>query len=93
MARTDTIVVYEDVPVVIPISALLANDSDIDRDPIEFVEWFRSIVDGPLNGKIEYNADGDLLFTPDRDATYSGGFRYRVTDNADGTAVAKINAA
>src|SRR5690606_36971300 len=66
-------------------------DTDIDLDPLEFLEWFRGALDMPLNGTLEYDVDGNLLFTPDPDATASGGFRYRITDNAEGTATAKVN--
>ncbi|WP_425290366.1 cadherin-like domain-containing protein [Bosea lathyri] len=34
VAGDDIIHVYEDVPTIIPRAALLANDSDIDRDPL-----------------------------------------------------------
>ena len=91
VAARDSIVVFEDIPTVIPIAALLANDTDIDRDPLDFLAWFTLRQDGPLNGTLEYNADGDLLFTPFQDATRSGGFRYRVTDNADGIAEGKVD--
>ena len=90
-AVTDVITVYEDVPTVIPISVLLANDTDIDRDPIEFVSWRvpggieAILAGGPLNGTVEENADGDLLFTPNLNVTETGGFFYTVTDNRDGS--------
>ena len=92
-AVRDTIYVFEDVPTVIPISALLGNDTDIDRDPLRFVSWryanffdaFRFPGAGPVNGTIEYDQDGNLLFTPFANADASGGFIYRVTDDADGS--------
>ncbi len=92
-AVRDTIYVFEDVPTVIPISALLGNDTDIDRDPLRFVSWryanffdaFRFPGAGPVNGTIEYDQDGNLLFTPFANADASGGFIYTVTDDADGS--------
>lgn len=89
VAAKDTIYVYEDVPTVIELDTLLANDTDIDRDPLTFLGW--SNAQFPLNGKLEYDVDGNLLFTPDRDATASGGFRYTITDNADGNATGKVD--
>ncbi|WP_327194515.1 tandem-95 repeat protein [Novosphingobium beihaiensis] len=96
VANADVIYVNEDIPTVIPISALLANDTDIDLDTIEFVGYripnnldaltYGADAAKALNGTLEYDADGNILFTPNRDATVSSGLVYRVTDNADGTA-------
>ena len=87
-ANTDTIYVYEDIPTVITIDSLLANDTDVDRDPLTFLGWGPGR--GGLNGTLEYDAEGNLLFTPDRDATRSGGFTYTITDNADGEATGDV---
>ena len=40
----------------------------------------------PVNGTIEYDADGNLLFTPFANADQSGGFIYSITDGVDGSA-------
>jgi|GEM_PF-2436836 len=95
-AQDDVIQVYEDVPTVIPISVLLGNDTDIDRDPIEFVSWrgltfAEEFFLGPLNGTITYTDEGDLLFTPFLNADRSSGFYYTVTDNRDGSSEAFVN--
>jgi hypothetical protein len=94
-ATRDTIYVYEDVPTVIPIEALLGNDTDIDRDQLSFVGWrylvgvdalrFGDAARGAINGTIEFNEHGQLLFTPKLDASRSSGFVYSVTDGRDGT--------
>ena len=91
VAHTDIINVFEDVPIVIPLAVLLGNDTDVDRDPISFVSWrypdfIDELIHGDLNGTITVNQNGDLVFTPDLNATRSGGFYYTITDNADGTA-------
>ncbi len=88
-AVTDIINVFEDVPTLIPISVLLGNDTDIDRDTIEFVSWrlptaSEELANGPLNGVVLENADGDLVFTPDLNSVTSSGFYYSVTDGSDG---------
>ncbi|MCV0425006.1 MAG: tandem-95 repeat protein, partial [Roseibium sp.] len=95
-AQNDVIQVYEDVPYVIPISVLLGNDTDIDRDPIEFVSWrgltfAEEFLLGSLNGTITYTDEGDLLFTPDLNADESSGFFYTVTDNRDGSTEAFVD--
>jgi Ca2+-binding RTX toxin-like protein len=83
VAGSDQIHVFEDVPTVIKLSTLLGNDTDIDRDPLRFVGF--APLRG-LNGTLEFNADGDLLFTPWRNASSSSGFTYTITDDRDGSA-------
>lgn len=94
VARRDVIYVNEDIPVVIPIAQLLANDTDVDRDVIRFLGW-RPATDLDLlafggddnrkpNGNVEFDADGNLVFTPKRDASKSSGFVYKITDDIDG---------
>ncbi|HMO69623.1 MAG TPA: Ig-like domain-containing protein, partial [Novosphingobium sp.] len=96
VAVADRIFVAEDIPTVIRLSTLLANDTDVDLDELQIIGWrplnglgdfftFGPDAVGPLNGTLELNADGDLLFTPNIDATFSSGFVYLLTDNADGT--------
>ena len=96
VAHRDVIYVNEDIPVIIPLATLLANDTDIDRDPLRVLGWrltepFDALIFGgdagqPLNGTIEYDGNGNLVFTPNRDASQSSGFVYRITDDADGEA-------
>ncbi len=100
VARRDVIYVNEDIPVVIPIAQLMANDSDVDRDPLRFVGWrettrfdaltYGAEAGGTLNGTIESDGAGNLVFTPDRGASRSAGFVYRITDDADGEAEAYV---
>ncbi|MEX0310193.1 MAG: tandem-95 repeat protein, partial [Tateyamaria sp.] len=45
----------------------------------------------PLNGIVEQDANGDFLFTPNRDADVSGGIVYLLSDGADGTAEGYID--
>ncbi|WP_244651328.1 tandem-95 repeat protein [Rhizobium sp. CFBP 8762] len=94
VAYRDIVYVNEGVPTLIPIATLLSNDVDIDRDPLTYLGWRRtspldalrwgSEAGGTLNGIIEADANGNLLFTPNHDASKSAGFVYSVTDNADG---------
>ncbi|MEM7478194.1 MAG: Ig-like domain-containing protein, partial [Planctomycetota bacterium] len=55
-----------------------SNDSDIDGDALSY-----SLINGPSNGTLSFNADGTFTYTPN--ANYNGldGFRYEVCD-ADG---------
>ncbi|EFL88196.1 tandem-95 repeat protein [Ahrensia sp. R2A130] len=89
VANTDVIEVYEDVPFTIPLELLLANDTDIDRDELEFVSW-QWLVPEFTNGDIYQQANGDLLFTPDADTNRVSVFTYVVTDNRDGTDTGEV---
>ncbi|KMO11849.1 tandem-95 repeat protein, partial [Methylobacterium platani] len=101
VARRDVIYVNEDIPVVIPIAQLLANDDDVDRDPVRFVGWraptaldaltYGADAGNRLNGTIEADGAGNLVFTPDRDASRSSGIVYRITDDADGEAESYVD--
>lgn len=86
VANTDTIEVFEDVPTIILFDTLLANDTDIDRDPLEIFGWASRGSYFDLNGTVEILENGTgFLFTPNLNSTESDGFLYAVTDNADGT--------
>ncbi|MEQ1906109.1 MAG: cadherin domain-containing protein, partial [Pirellulaceae bacterium] len=62
---------------------LLANDSDIDGDPMTVV-----LVSGPASGTLLVNADGSFEFTPTPGFSGDMSFRYYVTDGAlDSSAV------
>ncbi|MEC3860643.1 tandem-95 repeat protein [Mesobacterium sp. TK19101] len=95
VAVSDQVLVPEDIPVTIKLDTLLANDSDVDGEPLEIIGWryidpladffkFGPAAVGFLNGTIEEDANGDFLFTPFIDATRSSGIVYSVTDNNDG---------
>ena len=66
---------FEDEPIIIPISLLLANDTDIEDGGVQFVD-----VSAGINGDITYNDDGDLVFTPDQDFWGATSFSYSVRD-------------
>ena len=57
VARGDFVEVLEDVPVTIPISVLLANDTDMDRDPLRFLEFWPDLG---LNGTLDRDAEGKV---------------------------------
>ena len=90
VARDDQVFAFEDVPVTIPISVLLANDSDVDRDPIRFIGF---LADNDINGTLELDADGNIVFTPWLNASASSGFFYQITDDtvSGGTAIGYVD--
>ena len=89
VAVPDEILVYEDVPITIPAALLLANDTDIDRDPLEISGWrlpnFAEQFFDPFTGSLDRDENGDFVYTPALNETRENGFYYYVTDNADGT--------
>ena len=84
----DTVYVFEDVPTVIPISALLGNDVSLDRNPLSLLSFS---PDRDINGTLALNQDGNLLYTPDHNAIQSSGFHYTITDGINPTADAHVS--
>jgi hypothetical protein len=76
-------------PITIQASALLANDSDPDGDPIHITS-----VSGGVNGSAIFDSQSNTItFTPT--ASYSGtaGFAYTIADAAGATASAQVSIA
>ncbi|MGF1454420.1 MAG: tandem-95 repeat protein [Alphaproteobacteria bacterium] len=101
-AVRDNIVIPEDIPTVIRLNTLVANDTDADGDELEIIGWrylnglgdiftFGLDAAGDINGTLELNADGDFLFTPFIDATRSSGFVYLLSDKSEGTSEGFVN--
>ncbi|WP_108263197.1 Ig-like domain-containing protein [Mangrovicoccus ximenensis] len=100
--ESDQVLIPEDIPTVIRLETLLGNDMDLDGDDLEILGWrplnglgdvfkFGGAAAGPMNGTLDFNAEGDLLYTPHIDATFSSGFVYLVSDGEDGTAEAFVD--
>ncbi len=73
--------------VLILADALLANDSDSDGDALSIIG-----VGNAVNGTVELNGDGDVIFTPD--SGFSGSFDYTISDGQAGhesTATATVS--
>jgi hypothetical protein len=85
VARTDTVQAVEDTPIWIDAAALLANDSDVDGNPLTFLG-----VLNPRNGTLVVEGDR-ILFTPKPDFDGRASFEYLVTDNVHGTSVGRVN--
>ena len=56
-------------------SGVIANDSDIDGDPIT-----AAIATGPAHGTLSFTADGSFTYTPGEDYNGPDSFTYTVTD-------------
>lgn len=76
-----------DTPITIAASALLANDSDPNGDPLTITG-----VSGATNGSVNFNAQNNTItFTPTAGYTGTGSFSYAISDSRGGTASATVN--
>ncbi|MBA2540580.1 MAG: tandem-95 repeat protein, partial [Deltaproteobacteria bacterium] len=75
-AIDDALATAEDTPRTVPVSALLANDTDPDGDTLSVVS-----VSAPVNGTVAL-VGGNVTFTPTANFSGNGSFKYTVTDGA-----------
>jgi VCBS repeat-containing protein len=73
VAKDDAYAVDEDQSLVI--TDLLANDFDVDGDPLQAV-----LATGPAHGTLAVNLDGSLIYTPDADFNGVDSFTYMASD-------------
>ena len=84
VAVADSYAVDEDNVLTVGVAAgVLANDSDVDGDPLTV-----SLLTGPANGSLTLNADGSFDYTPDANFNGADSFTYEVSDGNGGTATA-----
>ncbi|MCP5248369.1 MAG: tandem-95 repeat protein [Candidatus Accumulibacter sp.] len=75
MATDDDYTTAEDTLLSIAAPGILANDSDVDGNPLT-----ASLVDGPAHGTLTLSAAGDFTYTPNADYFGSDSFTYRAND-------------
>ncbi len=75
VANIDTYNATEDTPLIIAALGILANDTDVDGNPLTAV-----LVAGPSHGSLTLNPDGSFTYTPA--ANYNGpdSFTYKAND-------------
>ncbi|NTV96441.1 MAG: retention module-containing protein, partial [Thiobacillus sp.] len=96
VAGDDHAVTDEDTPITIPV---LANDSDVDGDPISIVKINGSAIQAGVpvavaHGTATLNADGTVTFSPDQDYHGDTSFTYTITDGTTevpATVYVKVN--
>src|SRR6185312_457568 len=72
----------QNTPFTVVASALLANDSDPDSDPLTITG-----ASGGVNGTATFNAQANnITFTPTTGFTGNGSFNYAISDGRGGTA-------
>ena len=84
VARADTVNAVEETPLLIDPATLLANDYDVDGDPIRFLD-----VANAQHGTVEFDGT-NILFTPDHNFSGKASFEYTVTDDRHGVSTGKV---
>ena len=85
VAVDDGYSVAEDGTLTIAAAGVLANDTDVDGDPLSAV-----LVGGPSNGVLALNADGSFTYTPDPDFAGTDSFTYVANDGTVDSNVATV---
>jgi hypothetical protein len=76
-----------DTPLVIQASALLANDTDADSDPLTITG-----ASGGVNGSASFNSQTNMVtFTPTAGYTGAASFTYSISDGRGGAASAQVS--
>ncbi len=88
IAVNDTVAVANSDVIIIDRADLIGNDIDPDSPHLAI-----QIVEGPMNGSISLNADGDIVFVPTESVTNSESFKYRISDGSLVSNVAEVNIA
>jgi VCBS repeat-containing protein len=85
VAVANTVTATPNTALSIPLSTLLANDSDADRDALSLVS-----VQGAVNGTVSVSGT-NLVFTPISNYEGAGSFTYTIRDPAGATSTATVN--
>jgi VCBS repeat-containing protein len=87
VAGTDAFSVDEDLPLGVAAPGLLANDRDVDGDPLRVL-----LVNGPLNAAtFQLNPDGSFLYLPRPDFNGKDQFAYTANDSALDSSVTSVS--
>jgi VCBS repeat-containing protein len=85
VATDDSYQTDEDQPLEIPSEDILANDTDIENDPLTV-----KIVSHPERGTLIQNDDGIFVYTPDPDYHGTDSFAYSAYDGTDYSQTAAV---
>jgi VCBS repeat-containing protein len=87
VARPDDATTAEDTPLVIGAGALLADDSDLDGDPLRVVAVSPTSANG---GRLALNADGTVTYVPAANFNGVDTFSYTIGDGNGGFATTTV---
>jgi uncharacterized delta-60 repeat protein len=79
VANPDSLSVDEDTTLTVPTATLLANDTDVDGDPLTF-----GLYEQAHHGWVTINPNGTLSYTPNPNFNGVDTFRYVAYDNSTG---------
>jgi len=85
MAVNDAYTTNEDTPLTIAAPGVLANDTDVDNDPLSAI-----LVTPVSNGTLTLNANGSFTYTPAANFSGSDSFTYRANDGSLNSNVATV---
>lgn len=77
VAGNDSFTTTVATPLVIPVSGLLANDSDVEGNALTF-----GLTSEPAHGQLVFAVDGSFLYTPDAGYVGNDSFTYVVNDGS-----------
>ena len=84
VASDDIVKAYQNTVITIPVTNLLANDTDSDGDSLT-ISAVNNAVDGTVtlndNGTMDDLSDDTIIFTPNKGFSGSASFEYTVSDN------------
>jgi predicted extracellular nuclease len=90
VATNDNYITDEDLPLTVPASGVLSNDTDVNGDGLT-----AALVSGTSNGLLNLNADGGFSYTPNPNFNGGDSFTYQVCDPlircAIGTVLITVN--
>jgi len=85
VALNDTFSTAEDTQLIVSAPGLLANDTDIESDPLTAAE-----VTGPSNGILTLSSDGSFTYTPNANFNGSDSFTYKANDGTTDSNTATV---
>lgn len=85
-ATADAYTTAEDTTLNIAASGVLANDTDVDGDPLTAI-----LVSGPSHGTLSLNANGSFTYTPALNYNGPDSFSYKASDGTANSGVAVVN--
>ncbi|UCE03716.1 MAG: tandem-95 repeat protein, partial [Candidatus Latescibacterota bacterium] len=80
VATDDAYATDEDVQLIVTAPGVLANDNDVDGDPLQ-----STVASGPANGSLSLAADGSFTYTPNPDFVGADAFTYTLSDGNGGS--------
>ena len=88
VAHDDSYTLAHDTPLTIKAAGVLANDSDLEGDPLSAI-----LVGGPAHGNVSLTADGAFTYTPAANFSGTDSFTYKANDGQADSNVATVNLA